>query len=340
MTTFSLLAAGSAGARNLRPDLADSNVPSDQSYLRRQYENLHGVARMKGPAVLALSAVAIAAAIDLRVALRGDPDSIPIGAMKSARARIDAEKKPGDQVVHSPLFSMEELAGLGDLSARPDRPVDAAMRSRRVLVLDRSDQRMYLPGAPAQVIALDDPLELRIYEPSENAEVAIFDLFDGLSDRSMRIERNGRITSRCTRARAEGGYQCPGEPEWLYAAQRTFRVGSADGTCVWAHPTTNGAILFEIPGQPRPPEGRKLELIVSAGLADDAVTGTPGGAAVTTEITQGGAKVGSVVVPNRVGWFETRIEIDPESPVELRITTPRDGRRHHCINAKVMERPK
>jgi hypothetical protein len=235
---------------------------------------------------------------------------------------------------------VEELAGLGDLVARPDRPIDSLMRSRRVLVLDRADEPMYLPGDPAQVIALDHPLELRIYQPSENASVAMFDLYESITERTMRVERGGRVTSRCTQRRAEGGYQCPGEPEWLYAAQRSFRVGGGESPCVWAHPTTGGAIVFEIPAQGAPPAGRRLELVVSAGLADDAVTGTPDGASVTTEIVQGGQQKGRVVVPNRIGWFEAKVEIAPDAPIELRITTPRDGRRHHCINAKVVELPK
>jgi hypothetical protein len=288
-------------------------------------------------AVSALAVVAIAAAIDLWVALRPDLSPISDEVMQLARTRIDQEKQAGDLIVHSPLFSVEELAGLGDLQARPDRPIDALMKSRRVLVLDRTDERMYLPGDPVQVIELDRPLELRVYAPSENASVAMFELYDMLTERSMRIERGGRITSHCTQPRSEGGWSCPGEAEWLYAAQRSFRVASADATCVWAHPTTGGTIIFEIPAQAAPPEGRKLELIVSAGMADDAVNGTPGGASVTTEIMQGGLQKGRVVVPNRVGWFETKLEVAAGAPVELRITTPRDGRRHHCINAEIVE---
>ena len=66
----------------------------------------------------------------------------------------------------------------------------------------------------------------------------------------------------------------------------------------------------------------------------------PGGAPVTTDILQGGLQKGKVTVPNRIGWYEAKVEIAPDAPIELRITTPRDGRRHHCINAKVVESPK
>jgi hypothetical protein len=295
---------------------------------------------MKTSVVAALAVLVIAASLDLWVALRGEPDPIPLETMRAARARVDAEKHPGDLVVHSPLFRMTELQGLGDLQARPDRPIDALLKSRRVLVLDRADHPMYLPGEPAQVLALEDPLELRIYQPTENAMVALYDLYDGLTERSMRIERNGRITSRCTQPRAEGGFSCPGEAEWLYAAQRSFRVGGKDQPCVWAHPTTGGVIVLELPAQAAAPEGRKLELRVSAGLADDAVTGTPDGANVTIQILQAGLPKGRMVVANRIGWFETSEEIAPDQPVELSITTPRDGRRHHCLNAQIMERPR
>lgn len=294
---------------------------------------------MNVKASLLLSAVGLAAALDLGVALRGDLEPVPGSAMERAKEEIEARKRPGDHVVFSPLFSVEELQPLGRLRARPDRPPDRLMRTRRVVVLDRADHPMYLPGDPTDVVALDPPLELRIYEPEDDAAVTVFDLYDQLSERTMRVERKGRITSRCTARRAEGGFRCPGEPEWIYAARRSLRIGGGEALCVWAHPTTGGAVVYTLPPQATPPAGRVLELVVSAGLDDSAVQGTPGGASVTTAVTQSGKRTAILVVPNRIGWVEKKVRIEPEVPVELRVTTPRDGRRHHCINAKIVERP-
>jgi hypothetical protein len=286
---------------------------------------------------LAVLAVAVVATLDLRIALRGDLDPIPDEAFAAALSEIDRMRRPGDQIVHSPLFTVSELARLGALSAKPDRPPDRLMETRRVLVLDRADHPMYLPGSPSEVVPIGD-LELRIYERTSGGEVSTFDLYEQLTERTMRVERDGRITSACTRRRSEGGYECPGEAEWLYVAQRTIRIASQDSPCLWAHPTTGGTIVFEVPPQEAPPEGRILELTVSAAMADDAVDGTPGGAAVLTEIRQSGALLATVTVPNQVGWFEAKVPIAAAAPVELRITTVRDGRRHHCLNARIVER--
>lgn len=294
---------------------------------------------MNVKASLLIGAVVVAAALDLAVALRGNPEPIPAVVMERGRSEIASRKRPGDHVVFSPLFSVKELQPLGDLRASPDRPADRLMRTRRVMVLDRTDEPMFLPGSPAEVIELEAPLELRIYEPKDDAAVTVFDLYDQLNERTMRVERDGRITSRCTARRSEGGFSCPNEPEWLYAARRSLRIGGSESPCIWAHPTNGGAIIYTLPPQATPPEGRMLELVVSAGLDDSAVQGTPGGASVTTSVTQGGMNKGTLVAPNRIGWVEKRLRIAPEAPVDLRVTTPRDGRRHHCINAKIVERP-
>lgn len=288
--------------------------------------------------LLLVALVAAAAVPDLVVGLRGHEDPVPAEAMEAGGARLRALARPSDVLVVSPLFSVRELAALGDLRVRPDVPAAHIRRLRRVLVLDRTDHRIFGLGAASEVERLGGRLELRIYEPAGGGEAPIWELATALEVGTMSVERPiGQVSSRCTRARREGGFECPGEAEWLYAAPRSLRIDGADAECVWAHPTTGGAIVFTVPAQPAPGEGRHLELEVSAGLADDAVRGTPDGAPVETQLVQGGAPIGRVRVPNAVGWQKTRVKIAADLPVELRITTPRDGRRHHCVNARVLE---
>lgn len=282
--------------------------------------------------------LALAVVLDLRIALRGDRPLVPATTMAEAKTLVLARKKPGDLVVHSPLFSVTELAALGSLPARPDLPPPEVRATRRILVIDLESYPLSGLGSPSETRALGDGVELRIYEPQGDQPVTLFDLHDDVERAEQRIERpRGNVTSRCTAPRAEGGRACPGEAEWLYLAPRQLVIDGGNTSCIWAHPTTGGDIVITIPSQPEPPPGRRLELLLQAGLTDDAVKQTPDGADVRTDVEQGGRVIGGVTVANRVGWFKASVPIAPGKPVELRVSTPRDGRRHHCVAARVVE---
>lgn len=293
---------------------------------------------------LPLIAVTIAALLDLRVSLRSNRLEIPDSAMRAAVQKLDALTKPGDVLLHSPLFAVRDLAPLGDRPASPSLPTPALRKSRRVLVLDRRDYTMQGLGRPTTTVpvttsdGLDTGLEIAIHEPEGAFDLVVYQLQESILPGVVRVERPlGTVTSRCNERRPEGGYSCPGEPEWLYAALRNLTIDNQDSACVWAHPTTGGAIIFELPGQKPPPPGRSLVLRLGVGLADDAVRTTPDGAFVSTDVVQGGQSRGNVTIANRIGWQRATLAIEPGVPTELRITTPRDGRRHHCITAEIVE---
>ena len=281
--------------------------------------------------------IAVALVMDLRVALRAEPAALSPEQMAPLVELVQKERQPGDILVHSPLFRVSELAAFGDLPAKPDRPSDDVQRARRVLVADRSEAPMGgFIGKLAKRTPVGDRLELRVYDPEGGAEPLLFDLFDQYRAAKMWIERPaGTKTSSCDRPRAEGGFSCPGEPDWLYLSPRTLRVAGASADCVWAHPTTGGIVVIELPVELVPP-GRRLSLIVEAALDDSAV----GGAGVPVEnlVQQGERELGKVTVPNRSGWFRGSFELEPGIPVQLRISTTNDGRRHHCIRARIQER--
>lgn len=261
--------------------------------------------------------------------------------MAAARAALEAERRSGDLIVHSPLLSMRALAGLGDVAASPALPVEALRASRRVLVLDVPEQPMHGFGDPTTVTVIAGSprsLVLASYAPTGGAQVTLFDLYTDIAGAQMQVERPaGTVSSHCTKPRAEGGRSCPGEPEWLYIGQRALVIEGKSAACVWAHPTTGGVIVFELPALPAPPEGKVLRLSFEAALADDAATGTPDGASVETEVMQGGASLGTFSVPNRVGWVRRQLTIAADAQVSLRVSTARDGRRHHCLNARIEE---
>src|SRR5688572_21245873 len=106
--------------------------------------------RLSVTTAVALVFLAIALVLDLRVALRGNPPEIPAADMQRARAAIQEALTPGDLVVHSPLFTVASLAGLGDLRATPDLPSPEIRASRRVLLLDHADTPMYGFGDPTE----------------------------------------------------------------------------------------------------------------------------------------------------------------------------------------------
>jgi hypothetical protein len=298
------------------------------------------IGRLSGASWALVLALCAAALLDLRVAVRGDPSPVGAETLGRAREHLLRAMQPGDLVVHSPLFGMRELAGLADLAAKPDLPTPEARRNRRVWVIDRADTPLSGLGKAAEVVPIEGSVVLLRYDapPAGALEGGRFELVDRLDRVEMRVERPmGTVTSRCRAPRSDGGRACPGEPEWLYIAPRALTIDRKSATCVWAHPTTGGAIVFELPGPPLPAPKKRLRLDVHAALTDDAASGTPDGAPVTTEIMQGGAALGAVTVQNRIGWFNASIFVAPEKPIELRVTTARDGRRHHCLNAEISE---
>lgn len=282
--------------------------------------------------------LAFALIVDAVVAFRGERAAIPAEDMARARAEVLSRKKSGDLIVHSPLFSMRELAALGDLPAKPDLPVREVRETRRILVIDYAPHPMFGFGSAKETIPIGRDLELRIFEPTREGNLILFDLYSDLERAEQRIERpRGNVTSRCTAARSEGGRSCPGEAEWLYLAQRQLTIEGKSMNCVWSHPTNGGEIVVTLPAFPEPPADRKLMLEVSGAMTDDAVNQTADGAPVKTEIEQDGRTIGSLTAPNRVGWTRAQVAISPGKTVDLRTTTLKDGRRHYCINALVSE---
>ncbi len=292
---------------------------------------------MNRSVIIAAAVVSIAALADLWVTLRPGLKPIPADAMQAARTKVLEQQRPGDRVVHSPLFTVRELAPLGDLRATPDKPPADVMSSRRILLIDREDAPMGGFATPSETIDLPGALTLKIFAPSGDGTASLYALLVQFDANTLHIERpRGRVASRCTQPRAEGGYACPGQPEWLYVARRDLTIDGKSRACLWAHPTNDGAVVFTIPAQPAAPPGRALALTVGAGLADDAVNGTPDGAPVQVDVEQNG-RVGQVRVPNRVGWYETTATIAGGAAAQIVITTARDGRRHLCIDATIEE---
>lgn len=276
--------------------------------------------------------------MDAYVALRPNSSKAAPTTIQSALTLIKNHQKPGDIVVHSPLLSPSELGYLGDLDASPALPAARVRHSRRIVVLDHVSAEMYGFGTPSEIHPVDDGSQLvvKIYEPDQTKVGAVFDLYTDITAVQMSVERPaGRTVSKCTSKRAAGGRSCPGQPDWLYLDRRQLVIGSQTRECVWAHPTNNGVIVLTIPPLSGPAGEKSLKLVVKSGLTDDAVRTTSDGANVVTEIRQQEKVLSKLVAPNRVGLVEKSVKISTGSAVQLRVTSPKDGRRHHCIMASV-----
>ena len=287
----------------------------------------------------AAGVVAAVAVADLYIGVRSGPSPVGAAELQDGRRALQARLQRGDVAVHSPLFGVEEVRHLGGIRARPDLPAAAVRKTRRVVLLDRRDIPMGGWDEPYDRLIVGPNLYVATFEPTESAEVSVFDLTLDLGPDTMRIERpRGQTVSTCRDPRPQGGFQCGGQPEWVYAASRTLRIGGEDRACVWSHPVAEAAVVLSIPPLPELPPGRRLMLELQGGLTDEAVRQTPNGAPVVTAVVQGGRTLGKITVPNRVGWRRVERPVEPGSGIELVTTAPRDGRRHYCISARVVER--
>ena len=288
---------------------------------------------------LVVVVVSVAAGADLYIGLRSGPAPISDAELLDGRRALEARMKRGDVMVHSPLFGVEEVRHLKGLRTLPDLPIEAVRKSRRVLLLDRRDVPMGGFRKPDDRVIVGPNLVLAVFEPKESVEVPLYDLAVDLGPGTMRIERpRGNVVSACREPRTEGGFRCPGQPEWIYVARRRLRIEGQDHECLWAHPVQEGAVVFSIPAIDAPPPGRRLVLELQAALTDEAVQQTPEGATVTTAVVQNRRTLGSLAVPNRRGWRHLSRAVQPGEVVTLVTTTPRDGRRHYCLNARVVDR--
>ncbi len=289
---------------------------------------------------LAAALVVVLGVVDLYAAIRPAAELVTSEQLAAARSEVEKHRTPGTIVVHSPLFGVEALSGLGDLSARPDLPARGARAGRRLIVVDHRDHPVSGLGRPKQIVSVAGPVVLRVFEPTGAARsVPIFDLETELSSVRMTVERPpGQVAARCDAPRAEGGVSCPGQPPWLYAAPTRFRVSGREEACVWAHPSTGALVVFELPPLPSPAPGHRLELRLSSALADDA-TRTPDGDTVRTTVRQGPGTVGQVARSNAKGFAEGRFTVSPDLPIRLEVAVGRDGVRHHCLAAQVIEVP-
>lgn len=277
-----------------------------------------------------LTALALAGAVDL-APLVVEPPEITSEHVRAALEALDARWGDRDRLMFSPLLPPELLA---ELTRRGGRPEPAPGPAGPTWVVDVADAPMRVRGVQEERVDLG-PLRLRKIERSAARNVeAPFHLYRDLSPELFSVEHAQRGTVRCQMERPEGGYGCPGLPEWVHFTWVSHPVEGRFRDCVWAHPIADGKLVLSLPGFEAPP-GQVLELTYGAALSDSAVSQAPNGSIVQHQIAQQGRVRSRLNVPNRTGWREKRLRLIPNAPIQWTIETASDGARHQCIDAWV-----
>jgi len=138
---------------------------------------------------------------------------------------------------------------------------------------------------------------------------------------------------RPCRERRQNRWYCSGR-SWNYVGPTAEKFNGGYIPCIWAHPVEEGPLTIRFP---KLRLGRALK--GGHGIADGAVEGFVGGAAVTLEVQVNGRRIESLTRPNQKGWESFRV-LTPEwagkqADLTLIVSTPSAGGRHYCFDAKV-----
>jgi len=270
-------------------------------------------------AAAALFALLVGAVLDAWVGLRPAPPPVKEADLQDALQKLEAERRRGDVLVHSPLFEPALLAILD-----PDASPTPAQQGRQ-WVLDDARRPMFVPGQERSRTRFGNVLLRLVASSPPDEDRRGFDLRRDLRANTYRLEDGtGEVVARCRIPRSQGGFACPGQPEWVYAAPTEVAIRGASRPCVWAHPRQGLTSVFELPAPSAP-----SRLTLGAGLSDGATT-MADGATVHLELRQE-ATLGQLRVPNRPGWRKKEVSVEPGQGIEIRIRTEHDGMRHLCI---------
>lgn len=157
-------------------------------------------------------------------------------------------------------------------------------------------------------------------------------LLDALSRAEVFIAKPEGEARPCAQWRAPS-WHCGPKP-WNRVGPETITIQGQPETCMWLHPSDEGELVIHWPALAAPAtlEGR-------IGLSDQAAQ-TPGGAAIQFTVEVNGELALKRTHPNKGGWSAIRapvpaIDGEPQASLTLRVSAPRTGRRHFCMDARV-----
>lgn len=243
--------------------------------------------------------------------------------------------EPADFVV---VWPPEQAAALVELPpalrAADAVPVElpAARRYLRILVVGPAGfgTPPELGDAKAERRRFDE-VEVGEFVYSGHERVA-FDLRSNLGQATVELRMRDK-TIACDQRRQDGGWGCPGRPEWNRVAPASLVAGTDTWPCVWAHPVSDSELVIDLG-----PQTLFDRVELDAAIANSAVA-TANGAPVRLRLDVDGVGSRALLVPNRRGIVSTSLQTGSSRTARIRvvITTANDSRRHLGINLRLVE---
>jgi hypothetical protein len=145
---------------------------------------------------------------------------------------------------------------------------------------------------------------------------------------SVHVQTAAGVRVGCPWDATRRRHVCTGLPGWMTVGEETLVIRGRRERCIWAHPTTDGAVIVDFGSLPTTPAGWRLSLALS-----DQAAANPAGAAVTATLAVDEAQA-AVTVQHDPGFRDVvvaRNVAGATARVVVRVTTPDDGQRHTCF---------
>lgn len=285
---------------------------------------------IRAPRLWTAWAIIVLSLIALVWSLLPRPELAELDGFAQATAYLREQADEGTFVLVWPPEQARSLTALPrELHAADALPIEepTARRYPQVLVIGPAGfaPPPELAAARAESRRGFGAVEVAAYSYTGRERV-LFDLRRSLEQAAVKlVGPEGEV--QCTTRRPDGGWSCPGRPDWNHVAPTVLEVEGRDYACLWAHPVAGHELVIELA-----PRERGDELRLSAALSDAAVA-TPEGAPVELALEVEGAGTRTLVRSNERGVAQLSVPISrPSARLRLTVKTRHDGRRHLGIN--------
>lgn len=244
-------------------------------------------------------------------------------------AALSAVRHPGEPVFTAPAWAQRPRAfvdGLQELDPATLGPEDGGA-ARMIHVIATPDAPR--SDASATLTALSGKEWLRAGEARSYGRLVLQSFTVARQPPVFQLSADLAEVTGSTEegpCRFDGeGLRCPGGP-WMRLQTGEHEVERKGRRCVFLHPPREGALRLVLPAMP----GRRV--VVGVGFASSVAALDPEGAPVELALLVDGRARGSIELrPGDERWHRVELDLPAgEGPLELRLSSPRDARRHLC----------
>lgn len=244
-------------------------------------------------------------------------------------AALAAVRHPGEPVFAAPQWAQRPRAfvqGLSDLDPATLGPEDVGA-ARMIHVIATPDAPR--SDAAATLTALTGKEWLRAGEPRAYGRLILQSFTVALPRPAFQLTTGLAVVAGFTDEGPcrfeEDALRCPGGP-WMRFEVGEHEVERKGRRCLFLHPPREGALRLLLPALP----GRRV--VIGAGFASSVAALDPDGAPVELALLVDGRARGSIELrPGDERWHRVELALPfGEGPLELRLSSPRDARRHVC----------